>query len=316
METKIKISGFWTRIWALVIDNILLGIIGYIIGLTFQNFLISIGNYGMLFGLLITVTYQTICNSRLVNGQTVGKLIMGIHVVDINGNTISVGNSFLRAITLSFAYFTINISIPGVSDTAFINLLRFSVLFLLVAGIIVFYIFNKQTRQSIHDLVAGTYVAQKEENEELITLPSVTKTPFIAFGILVALVIGASLFVLNSKDSEITSMLSVYAKVSEIDGISSARINEQTTYYNGSRIKTYQALLSVKDLPENKLENDKRVRQTALLILNNVPDIDKYDAISITLNRGFNIGIASQNSTYSVSYSPRKWREILKQKKQ
>src|SRR5690554_2843456 len=102
METKINIAKFWTRVWALLIDSLILGVIGYLLGLTVEDFLVSIGNYGLLFGLVITVVYQTIFNSRIGNGQTLGKRAMNIQVVDIYGDTIDLGKSFLRALILCF----------------------------------------------------------------------------------------------------------------------------------------------------------------------------------------------------------------------
>jgi len=314
METKINISKFWTRVWALLIDTFIIGIIGYLLGLTIQDFLISIGNYGLLFGLIITIAYQTFCNSKLLNGQTIGKRIMDIQVVDINGNTIDVGKSFLRAIILSFPYFTFNLSIPGLSDTSFVNIVKTVILFSILLGVVVIYIFNRQTRQSLHDLIIGTYVVTTEENEETTTIPAVTRTPFYVLGGLVTLIIGLAVSSAFWKSSEPENVFSIYTQVSKTDGVLSANIGENTIYFNGSKTLKYEAKLQVKILPAEDLENDKIVRETVQTILTNVSNINNFDVIVISMNRGFNIGIASQNSTMTVSYSPLKWREILKQK--
>ncbi len=315
METKINISKFWTRVWALLIDSILLGIIGYILGLPFQDFLISIGNYGLLIGLIITIGYQTICNSEFLNGQTLGKRIMDIQVVDINGDTINISKSFLRALILSFPYFTYNLTIPGLSDTSIVSIVKTVVLFSIILGVVVIYIFNKQTRQSLHDLIIGTYVVKTEENEEVSIIPSITKSPFYVFGGLVILLIGVGVYSANWNKSELKNALSTYSQVSEIKGVLSASICENTSYFNDSKTLSYQTKLQVNILPEEKLENDKMVRETVQTILCNVSNIDNFNFIEISLNRGFNIGIASQNSSKTVSYSPLKWREILKLQK-
>jgi uncharacterized RDD family membrane protein YckC len=314
METKIIISKFWTRVWALLIDSIVLGIIGYLLGLTIQDFLISVGSYGFIFGLIITVAYQTICNSNLLNGQTIGKYFMKIQVVDINGDTINLGKSFLRALILSLPYFTFNLSIPGFSDTSFISIVKTFILLSIVIGVVVIYIFNRQTRQSLHDLIVGTYVVTTKENEVPVTIPTVTKTPFYVFGGLVTLLVCLAVCFMNSETPEQKNVLSIYHQVSQIDGVLSVNVGENTIYSNGSKTLSYETKLQVKILPDDELENDKMVRKTVQTILNNVTDINNFDVIVISLNRGFNIGIASQNSTKRVSYSPVKWREILKQK--
>jgi len=311
MNTTIIISKFWTRIWAFLIDTLILGVIGYLFGLMIQDFLIGIGSYGLILGLIITVSYQTICNSKLLDGQTIGKHFMEIQVVDINGNTIGVGKSFLRALILSFPYFTYNLSIPGLADTSFISVVKTIGLLSIIIGVVVIYIFNKQTRQSLHDLIIGTYVAKTEERDEPIAIPGVTKTPFYVFGGFLVLLIGIGIYSVNSNG--VQNLSGIYTKVSKIDGVISANVNERTIFFNGTKTLVYETTLSVKALPNDDLENDKIVRETARTILNDVSNINSFNAITISLNRGFNIGIASHNTAKTVSYSPGEWREILQQ---
>ena len=311
METKINIAKFWTRVWALLIDSLILGVIGYLLGLTVQDFLVSIGNYGLLFGLVITVVYQTICNSKIGNGQTLGKRAMDLQVVDINGNTIDIRKSFLRALILCFPYFTANLTIPGLSDIAIVSVIKTILLSSVVIGVVVIYIFNKQTRQSLHDLLVGTYVATTDRNEEPAILPTMTKTPFYVFGGLVTLLIGVAIFTATWKAPELKNVLSIYSKVADIDGVLKASVVENTKYSNGSKTLSYEAKLWVQNLPNDKLENDKVVREVAQTILDNATNIDSFDVIAISMTREFNIGIASQKSTSTIRQTPSKWREIL-----
>jgi uncharacterized RDD family membrane protein YckC len=312
METKINIAKFWTRVWALLIDSLILGVIGYLLGLTIQDFLVSIGNYGLLFGLVITVVYQTICNSKIGNGQTLGKRAMDLQVVDINGDTIDIRKSFLRALILCFPYFTVNLTIPGLTDISIINIIKTIILASIVIGVVVIYIFNKQTRQSLHDLLVGTYVATTDRNEEPAIIPTMTKTPFYVFGGLVTLLIGAGVFTATWKAPELKNVLSIYSKVSDIDGVLNASVIENTNYANGSKTLSYQAKLWVQNLPKDDLENDKIVREVVQTILDNANSIDSFDVISVSMTREFDIGIASQKSTTTISQTPSKWREILK----
>ena len=311
METKINIAKFWTRIWALLIDSIILGVIGYLLGQTVQDFLVSIGNYGLLFGLVITVAYQTIFNSKIVNGQTIGKRAMNLQVVDINGDTIDIRKSFLRALILCVPYFTANLTIPGLIDISIVDITKTIILASIAIGVVVIYIFNKQTRQSLHDLVVGTYVATTDRNEEPALLPTMTKIPFYVFGGLVTLMFGAEIFTATRKAPELKNVLSIYSKVSDIDGVLEATVIEKTSYVNDSKTTAYEANLWVQNLPKGDLENDKVVRAVVQTILDNANSIDSFDVISISMTREFNIGIASQKSTTTVRQTPSKWREIL-----
>jgi uncharacterized RDD family membrane protein YckC len=312
LETKINIAKFWTRVWALLIDSLVLGVIGFLLGLTVQDFLVSIGNYGLLFGLVITAIYQTICNSKIGKGQTLGKRAMNIQVVDINGDTIDVSKSFLRALILCFPFFTANLTIPGFTDISFVNIIKTIVLASIVIGVVVIYIFNKQTRQSLHDLLVGTYVATTDRNEEPAILPTMTKMPFYVFGGLVTLLFGVAVFTATWKAPEIKNGLSIYSKVSDIDGVLKASVMGNTRYTNGSKSLSYEVNLWVQNLPNEELENDKVVREVVRTILDNANRIDTFDVISISMTREFNIGIASKKSTTRISQTPQKWREILK----
>src|SRR6266511_5583017 len=71
-------AGFWMRLVAAFIDGIILNIIGYVLGQVAGGMAL-----GLLFGLLLGVVYSVgfwVAN----NGQTPGKMALGIRVVTEN----------------------------------------------------------------------------------------------------------------------------------------------------------------------------------------------------------------------------------------
>ncbi|WP_410492868.1 RDD family protein [Chryseobacterium sp. JM1] len=60
MKNNLFLSGFWTRIWALLIDSLILGILGFILGFTFENIFISMGESAKFIGWAISLTYFSI----------------------------------------------------------------------------------------------------------------------------------------------------------------------------------------------------------------------------------------------------------------
>ena len=96
------ISGFWVRIFAHIIDIILLGIIGVILSITLSGILIRMGIYGWVVSFGIVTLYYGLMNSRLTGGQTLGKMINNIRVSNLNGEPISVKRSLLRALFFSY----------------------------------------------------------------------------------------------------------------------------------------------------------------------------------------------------------------------
>lgn len=99
------ICGFWRRLFAFIIDFIILGILGFIVGTAFFDFFAEIGVLGLLFGFAVALLYFAIQNSSVCGGQTLGKRILNIKVVNKEAETISLKRSFIRFMVLGPPYF-------------------------------------------------------------------------------------------------------------------------------------------------------------------------------------------------------------------
>jgi uncharacterized RDD family membrane protein YckC len=160
-----EIAGFWRRLGAFAIDLILLMIIGAVLGVLLFDPLARMGAYARLIGFAIALAYFGICNSRLTGGQTLGKQWLGVRVVDANGQPLSLPRSLLRYIVLGAPFFLSGIA-PE-SQEGMTSALGF--LYALAVGgsalaIVYLYLFNRRTRQSLHDLVVGSYVVRAAPN--------------------------------------------------------------------------------------------------------------------------------------------------------
>jgi len=145
------IPGFWRRPLALTVDIIVLAASGATLGAFQGPFFASIGPSARFFGLAITVMYFTILNSRLLGGQTAGKRLLGIRAVGEDGNLLSVGRSMGRALVLLVPFSMSGDHMPVFGRTGFETVLSFG-----AGGAFVYlYIFNRPTRQSLHDVTAG-----------------------------------------------------------------------------------------------------------------------------------------------------------------
>ena len=90
------IANFWRRIFALLLDYLIIGFAGFILSLPFAFLLFKIGPYGRLIGLFIILPYFGIMNSKICNGQTLGKRMLKIAVRNKNNRNISLQLSFAR----------------------------------------------------------------------------------------------------------------------------------------------------------------------------------------------------------------------------
>jgi uncharacterized RDD family membrane protein YckC len=146
-------AGFWKRFAAHLIDQLLMGVVGFIVfipalimlGIGSQNlddsdfsaglFVAFVGAYIMFAVFLVIVQwlYYALMESR--KGATLGKMALGIVVTDMAGQPISFGRAsgryfskFLSSLTLMIGY--------------------------IIAGF-------TQQKQALHDIIAGTLVINK-----------------------------------------------------------------------------------------------------------------------------------------------------------
>ncbi|MBN1364911.1 MAG: RDD family protein [Syntrophaceae bacterium] len=110
----ISYAGFWKRVAAWFIDFIILSVIMYLFALIFftngtDNVSVLRGKY-LFWGIIIAWLYYTLMESSLKQA-TLGKMALGIKVIDLNGNRIAFGKAngryfgkFLSSIIIGIGY--------------------------------------------------------------------------------------------------------------------------------------------------------------------------------------------------------------------
>jgi uncharacterized RDD family membrane protein YckC len=93
----VEYAGFWRRFAALLIDGILLGIAGTIIGLPFgpSDPTDPGSNIAGLISLVGGIAYYVLMESS-TRQATVGKMALGLKVTDLEGGRISAGTALVR----------------------------------------------------------------------------------------------------------------------------------------------------------------------------------------------------------------------------
>ena len=180
IEAK-KVVVFWKRWLAYFIDaTFILGGITSMFATLSPDKILPLGKYSMLIGLGLTLVYFGIMNSRICKGQTLGKALLGIKVVDKSGNYLSVTQSMIRTILLiiclSLPYLFMTLaSYQDFSST------EFKIFFIVsFCGVLfdLLFLFNNKTRQTLHDFATGSFVINDNYNGKL-TDTSATKTPIV-----------------------------------------------------------------------------------------------------------------------------------------
>lgn len=155
------IAGFWSRLLAWVIDVVLLCVVAFGIAWLFTDQVMRLGGWGHWLGMGVVIVYFGLMNSRLCDGQTAGKILMDVRVVDRQGARLGVRRSLLR----SLVFWSPTLA-EGQALPAALSALPWQMLLsLLVYGVwlatVYLYLFNARTRQSLHDLATGTLVVRE-----------------------------------------------------------------------------------------------------------------------------------------------------------
>jgi len=299
------ISGFWRRIGALLIDTLILGVVGLVLGLFLESFFVQMGGWGRLVGFSIALIYFGVMNSSIAEGQTIGKKALKIRVVDSKNSPINLGKSILRYIILAIPF-----SLNGAqfSNEAMLSFLMYPLSLIIFGGlfsILYLYIFNRITRQSLHDLAVGSYVVndnvEKQESGRVWNIHLI----MVAVLFLAAAVVPA--FTIKLAQSEpFKGMLAVQSSLSNDLSVAYATISSGSSTFSstneGTKTSTYvssQVFLKANDVSDAEL-----ARRLAIIIIANYPEALKRDTIQINLTYGYDIGIASSWSNHAHNFNP------------
>ena len=296
------IAGFWRRIGALVIDILLLGIIGLLSGFALGDYFAQIGIWGRLVGFSVALVYFGVMNSVIFNGQTLGKKLLKIKVVNSDNQPISLVKSFGRYTVLGIPFFLNGAQFSMETMTSFwmyiLSILIFGGLF----AIVYLYLFNRRTRQSLHDLVFSTYVvnvAGEKQDIENVWKPhlAVVAVLFIASALV-------PVFTMNLAQKEPFSGL-----LKSIDALyQNPAVNYATMSYSfatAGNDKNNTSYISAQVfVNKDEVSNPGLARELAKIITRNCNLTKNRDVLSIVLIYGYDIGIASSWMSHQYSFDP------------
>jgi uncharacterized RDD family membrane protein YckC len=305
------ISGFWRRLVAFILDGLLLGLVGVILGLLWFDPLAQLGGWGRLLGFCVSLVYFGVLNSAIGGGQTLGKRAMKIQVVDRSGHAISPGRSFLRYTVLGAPYFLNHLLIPPSVAMSPIGLVIAFILFGFGGAIVYLYIFNRGTRQSLHDLVAGTFVTRT-------TLPgqiagSIWRPHLIAVGVWFMAVIGSCMAMSAlSRQGVFPGLLKVSGSIQATGKVHMAEVFVGKIWSIGGSNRKETSYIQAKVVCKApSFDREDVAQEVASIALRDYPEAKDMDVIAVTIAYGYDIGLASAWTGQHISHSPSEWRDIL-----
>lgn len=303
-----RFAGFWRRVVALAADGLVLGAMGYPLGLLLGERYAPVGTPARLLGLLVIVPYLGILGSHVGRGQTLGKRLVGLRIVDASGQPLSLARSFARAALLALPWVFNGIRFGSMGPVALATLGVAGILAFGVGGAIVgTFLLNRPTRQALHDLLVGSFVVPIDATGLPVPGRS-TRRPLVASAVWVGLVaVATTAMVLLGPELAAGRIPPVLmARLAAIPGARSMEVKHLATSGSSSRI-----IVAVLWFQGPPAEMKGAAREVAAAMLQHLPDAATAPRLVVTVIRGWDVGVANMTSAETFARTPEQWRAEL-----
>jgi uncharacterized RDD family membrane protein YckC len=300
------VAALWRRFVAFGVDAIIVGVAASIVALPFFDAFSHLGAWGRLVGFFIALPYFAILNSKIGGGQTLGKRWMHIEVVDKGGNTIPFSKSVARYAWFAIPYYLNGIPLPTRTPWVISSLLS-TVFFVVFGATLYLVLFNRRTRQGIHDLAIGSYVADADKIGPLKTA-EIWKPHWAILGVLLV-GIGAGAYLLGNKLAgwgPFPELLADVRLAEDVPGVQAAQVQDLHWSNWGSSDKKRILVISVRWTGRSE-DEDAGADEIAKRILKLDPGVTERDFLRVVMIRGYDLGIAQAQITKSYEHTPADW---------
>lgn len=303
-------SVFWRRLIAFLIDMLVLGALGLVLAFFFQQRLIALGAWGRAVGFVVALAYFGMTESRWGNGRSLGKLVMRLRVVTRTGALLSIPAAFCRSAIFCLAYFLNGANWKVTPGQEWIATVQSLLIGALIVSVFYLLLFNRRTRQSLHDLAVGAFVVNAGPDGFVPPPTPVWRGHYaIAGGIVLVLSVGSTLLL---QQATVKALVATQRAISALPDIYGVSVKVNVTAPRGAT--TSQMLLS--GIVDESLGDPDRLAATiANLALDNYPDANAQQLIAVTLTSGYDIGIASGWRWTTYAWAPAHWRALAQQKR-
>ena len=302
------IAGFWRRAAAFAVDGLILGVIGIVLGLLFDDVFVHIGPWGRCVGFVVALVCFVTQENLGGRGQSLGKRLLRIRVVDIQGRTLSVARGAARFAVLGVPWFLNGAPVP-MDTMMWVGGVPFAAL---VTGglsaLAYLAIFNRRTRQSAHDLAVGAVVVRADSRDAPVRARPWGGHLMIA-GALVLLAAAVPLTVPGlMRIPAFADLRTLYERLAAQTALRSVVVSATVGKTYGVASSGVRRTLWIQGTLARPLADAVPLStRLAGIALSSYPDAKHEDAIVVRLSSGYDIGIASRWMTNELSLTPDQW---------
>lgn len=286
---------FWRRLVALLIDMLILAVLGAFIGVLIGHLFWDKDILGRLIGLVISGSYFAYFNSAAQGGQTFGKRLLKIKVVNHLGDYISIKQSLLRYSVIAPPLMFNHLILPmNTWSIALIGIIGGALFGVPLANLYLF-IFNRRTKQLIHDIIGKTIVLQNDSADgtyETTGRTNIAVSLSICLGVFVTIV---TLGVMNSR-MEFPETYQRISKLPDVYTVVTSTGTTTTTSFGGESTTRDYFVATVRVKSTQSM--DSTFANKVAEIIKQDKDVESGNQIiRVVLVGGYNLGIWSSTIT-------------------
>ncbi len=302
-EPTSVIAGFWRRVLAFIVDMIPFAGAGMLLGLVFFDQFANLGPWGRLIGFTLTLVYFGIFDSRLGDGQTLGKRLLHVRVVDRTGNPLSVPKAMARYTVLAVPIFVNQLMLPVSAIQGPVAYFISILLFGLGGAALYLFVFNRRTRQSAHDLAIGSFVTTSQSRGTV--QGSIGRVHLAVAGAWLLLsavaVLASGLLAAELPDG----LFRAIEAVERSGDVHSASIFIGTSWDSSGEVTEYVTVNAILKQPTS--DPAGMTEELALVVLREFPEARDVDFVDVRLTRAFDLGFASARTFTGEYRTPEEW---------
>lgn len=295
-------AGLWARTLAFVIDALVLGVLGQLLGLCIREDLIALNGWGRAVGFVIALLYFVPLDSKLCAGRTLGKRIFKLRVAGRDGRPVDLFRSAARYTVIAIPWFLNNALLPPAATQPWFAVPLVVLIFGMGGSVLYLYFFNRGTGQGLHDLAAGTYVLAEGRDVPTASVARMHRQIVVAI-FLLSIAAPMVLSAMVGSKAPYAQMQQAMAAAQATGKVFNSRIMKGV-FYGKQTVRNIQFSVYLKRWPDDpKAES----QQFARIVLDSFGAQADVDVVSVNLVYGFDIGIASAWKSYQASLPPMQW---------
>lgn len=310
-EKKLVLASFWRRLFADFLDVVVLGAAGFVLSVPLDSLFWRLGGIGAWIGLVVTFVYSGLLQASLGQGQTLGKRLLGIQVLRLDGSYLSVPQSLLRyALLAVVSYSSCIIAAIGTLSPAAAasDTLRVAITMLAIAsflGCSVMVLLHPQKR-GLHDLLSGSIVVHKGtyDQQELMQLadPRREVRALLAVVAPVMLCLAVGVYTLADSDPQEgkSELETVQKELRQVAGVSRCKF----TLHLSPDGAALEVKLGVdRSLIDDKQAASQKMQEVSEILFRQVHDLRDFRYVQVTLVASYNLGFYSSQVAASTRFN-------------